>query len=127
MRETDRCMIRPVNEYRAWEPYCRDEAARADSELARNEATAMRSKSKKRIKARPGTSFRGFELLFPSCRKILNLLESQDLWFAFSDDRRAHALLKRQHHRPCYRRTQFHGAVIGQRNGLFRVESHFTR
>lgn len=76
--------------------------------------------TKKRIKAWLGSSFGGFELLFPSHSKILNLLESQDLWFAFSDDRRAHALLKRQHHRPCYCRTQCHGAVIGQRNKLFR-------
>src|ERR1700758_976511 len=70
---------------------------------------------------------RVFKLLFPSYRKIPDLLESQDPWFAFSDDRCAHALLKRQHHRPRYRGTQFHGTVIGQGNELFRVESHFTR
>jgi hypothetical protein len=63
---------------------------------------------------RPSSSFRGSSCFIPLYRKILNLPESQDLRFAFSDDRRAHALLNWQYHRPC------------QRNELFRVKTHFT-
>jgi hypothetical protein len=65
----------------------------------------------------------GLLRLFPPRSKLLDLLEIENRLrkFAFSDDYHRIALFGEQQHRPRHRGTQFHDAVIGQRNKLFGV------
>ena len=68
-------------------------------------------------------SLRRYEL--PLGCEILDLLELEDCGLAFANDCCCFALLWQQCHRPCYRRSQLHSAVIFRCNKLFRVDCHW--
>src|ERR1700730_4128919 len=77
-----------------------------------------------KLPAQPKLSVDRHKPFVPLRSKVLDLLEIQDRWIAFADDRRPLALFGYQGHRSGYRRAQFHRAVICQRDELFRDEGH---